>query len=63
MSAIKDKADQRARQVAQKIEDLKAKGVTSFNGIARALNEAHILTPRGGTWRAQTVKNTLERVA
>jgi hypothetical protein len=36
--------------------------VTSANGLAKALNERHVATARGGTWTARSVFNVLKRL-
>ena len=39
----------------------KAQGVTSYNGIAAALNVRGVRTARGGTWQAATVRKIILR--
>jgi DNA invertase Pin-like site-specific DNA recombinase len=56
------KARQRAADLAPTIEEIRASGIVSLNGIATALNARGIPTPRGGTWGATQVKNLLEKV-
>lgn len=46
----------------QEIEAIKATGITSLSGIAKALNEQGITTARGGQWQAVQVKRVLEAV-
>jgi DNA invertase Pin-like site-specific DNA recombinase len=48
VAAIKANADQRAAQLATTISGLRAEGVVSARGIAKALNERGIVTARGG---------------
>lgn len=48
-----------ATQMKPLIDELKSKGVKSFNAIAKALNEQGVKTFTGGKWYSQTVKNTL----
>jgi hypothetical protein len=43
------------------IEAIKGEGVTSANGIAKALNERAMATPRGGKWTARSVLNLTAR--
>ncbi|WP_406853794.1 recombinase family protein [Alsobacter sp. KACC 23698] len=62
VSAIRRGADDRAGALRAIVEDLKAKGITSANGIAKALNEADVSTARGGKWTARSVLNLLERL-
>lgn len=63
ISTIKAKADEKASELKSVIESLKAEGITSLGAIATALNEQHIMTPRGGIWHKTSVKNLLERIA
>jgi DNA invertase Pin-like site-specific DNA recombinase len=57
----KRKAAARFRQsVAPAIEALKAEGVTSASGLARALNERGVKTRRGGTWTTTQVMRVME---
>jgi hypothetical protein len=45
------------------VAELQAAGVTSLRGIAAALNERGIQTPRGkGVWQAGTVSQLLARL-
>lgn len=62
VTRIKEKADQRAAALTPVIEEIKAAGITSFAGIARALNARGATTPRGGRWHPTSVKNVVERV-
>ena len=55
-------ADKRAAGVAKTIEAIRGEGVTSANGIAKALNERSIATPRGGMWTARSVLNLTARL-
>lgn len=61
-AAVKKKADEHAKKVAEVIVDIQSEGVTSLNGIAKSLNLRGILSPRGGTWYASGVANVLKRV-
>lgn len=62
LAAIQSNADAHAEALRPIIADLKAQGVTSLNGIAKALTEAHIKTARGGSWFPSTVRNLLDRL-
>lgn len=67
-TAARDKrnavADARATDLAPVINELKAAGVTSLAGIAKALTERGIPTARGNVkWTAVQVQRVLERVA
>jgi DNA invertase Pin-like site-specific DNA recombinase len=55
-------ADQRAANIAPVMEELRKAGVTSANGIARALTERGIVAPRGGKWTATGVTRILARI-
>nr|WP_272873158.1 recombinase-like helix-turn-helix domain-containing protein [Sphingomonas arenae] len=37
-------------------------GCTSLPAIAKALNDRHISTPRGGRWHPSSVRNLLARL-
>lgn len=59
-----ERANERAADLAHMIRDLKANGVTSLSGIARALTERRVPTPRGSTeWSAVQVARTVARLA
>jgi DNA invertase Pin-like site-specific DNA recombinase len=57
---VQERARKRAFDLAPVLDDLRAKGITSKRGIARALNERGIETIRGGTWLAPQVARLLE---
>jgi hypothetical protein len=65
---IMARADKRAAGLRPTIEALQASGVTSLQGMAAALNEAGIPTPRGkrqwhpGCWRERLCTLTSARV-
>lgn len=59
---LKAEAQERAEGLSGVIEAIKAEGITSANGIAKALNARHIATPRGGQWTARSVLNVLGRL-
>jgi DNA invertase Pin-like site-specific DNA recombinase len=63
VTAIKAAAGARARGLAATIDAIRGEGVTSANGIAKALNERSIATPRGGRWTARSVLNVVARLA
>jgi DNA invertase Pin-like site-specific DNA recombinase len=62
VKGLKAKADERASGLIATIESIRAKGVTSANGIAAALSASDMQTARGGKWSARTVLNVLERI-
>jgi DNA invertase Pin-like site-specific DNA recombinase len=63
VTALKAAAGERANGLAATIKAIRGEGVTSANGIAKALNERSIATPRGGTWTARSVLNLTARLA
>ncbi|WP_338666266.1 recombinase family protein (plasmid) [Pararoseomonas sp. SCSIO 73927] len=54
-------ADHRAHALAARVQELRAAG-TSMAGIATALQDEKIPTPRGGAWTATAVKRLLARI-
>jgi DNA invertase Pin-like site-specific DNA recombinase len=62
VSVIKLKADNHARNLQPVIQALRDQGISSLGGIAKALNERGMLTPRGGIWHKTSVSNLLARV-
>jgi DNA invertase Pin-like site-specific DNA recombinase len=63
VTALKAAAGARAKGLAATIEAIRGEGVVSANGIAKALNERSIATPRGGLWTARSVLNVTARLA
>ncbi len=53
------RARARARDLLPVMEELRAAGTTSLAGLARALNERGVPSPRGGRWYASSVRNAL----
>jgi DNA invertase Pin-like site-specific DNA recombinase len=62
LNAIKVKADSHAANLKPVLDSLKAEGIDSLGGIASALNERGMLTPRGGQWHKSSVSNLLSRL-
>ncbi len=62
LEVIKAKADEHASHLGVVLEALKAEGVSSLGGIASALNDRGMLTPRGGKWHKSSVRNLLDRL-
>lgn len=60
--SITAKADQHAENLRPVIDALTEEGVTSLGGIAAALNERGMQTPRGGAWHKTSVRNLLGRL-
>jgi hypothetical protein len=57
------RANQKAAELAPVIAELRAAGIMSKKGIAKALNKRAIPTPRGvGEWRAIQVARLLARL-
>jgi DNA invertase Pin-like site-specific DNA recombinase len=61
--AAKVNANRFARDLAPVVARLREEGVVSLGGIAAALNERGMITPRGGRWHKATVANLLGRLA
>jgi len=62
-AAVKAKADARSTDLAPIIAEIRADGITSARGIAKALTERGIETPRGSyTWGTTQVTRLLERL-
>jgi DNA invertase Pin-like site-specific DNA recombinase len=61
IEAVREAADEHARDILPVIEDIRQGGITSFKGIARELNVREIRTARGGAWHPATVRNLLRR--
>jgi DNA invertase Pin-like site-specific DNA recombinase len=62
IASIKNKADEHAKSIEPTILAIKARGIKSANGIAKALNDANIPTVRGKLWDARSVLNLLRRL-
>lgn len=62
VSAIKAGADRHAANLAPVVQALRSEGISSLGGMANALNERGMLTPRGGRWYKPSVRNLLNRV-
>lgn len=63
VEAVKAKAQDYAAHLQPVIADLQGEGINSLGGLAAALNERGILTPRGGSWHKTSVGNLLKRLA
>jgi DNA invertase Pin-like site-specific DNA recombinase len=62
VATLRAKAQSVADGLKATIEAIKTEGVTSANGIARALNARDIEGPRGGEWTARSVINVMARL-
>lgn len=60
-AAVRREAEAFAANVLPIIEQIKRTGLTSYNGIAKALNDRGVKTAKGGTWAAATVRNIMLR--
>lgn len=60
--ALKAEADHHAETLRTDVAELQARGIASLAGIAKALNQGHALTARGGKWHPSSVKNLLARL-
>ncbi len=60
-ATMAERADRFAADVLPVIEDIRAGGITSLNGVAEELNRRGVSTPRGGRWAAMTVRRVVER--
>jgi DNA invertase Pin-like site-specific DNA recombinase len=58
----RQKADAVAAQYADTIQELRREGLTTAYGMAKALNERGIPSPRGGRWQAVSVERVLARL-
>ncbi|WP_201829202.1 recombinase family protein [Microvirga zambiensis] len=63
VEAVAQRADDRAKMLVGVLDDLRAQGTTSANGIANVLNSQGIATARGGKWTARSVLNVLKRLS
>jgi DNA invertase Pin-like site-specific DNA recombinase len=60
-AAHRASADRFAANVLPIIESIRASGISTYLGIADALNSRGIRTARGGRWHATTVRNLVRR--
>lgn len=58
---VQERARKKAADLKPKLDELRAKGITSQRGIAKALNDAGIPSARGA-WSAPAVRRMLEHV-
>lgn len=62
LRVIQKQADDHAAQLRPVVDSLAEQGIKSLGGIAGALNERGMLTPRGGTWHKSSVRNLISRL-
>lgn len=55
-------ADQRARDLADVVKDIRAAGAVTLGAIASELNGREMMTPRGSRWYPSSVANLLRRL-
>ena len=56
-------ADRFAATLLPVIDSLQRAGITSYRGIAEALNNRGVRTARGGKWQVSNVRNLIARAA
>ncbi|WP_417676737.1 recombinase family protein [Pseudodonghicola sp.] len=62
VQAVKTRADARANQIADILEELETTGFTTLTAIADELNRRAIKTARGGRWHPSSVANLRNRL-
>ncbi|MEX5726681.1 DNA invertase Pin-like site-specific DNA recombinase [Rhodovulum iodosum] len=62
VQAMQERADARAHDLAEVLEDLEACGFTTLQAQANELNKRGIRTARGGRWHASSVSNLRKRL-
>jgi DNA invertase Pin-like site-specific DNA recombinase len=62
-AAHRASADRFATNILPIIDSIRAAGITSYAGIAEALNSRGVHTARGGRWHATSVRNIIVRLA
>lgn len=62
VEASKRQAVERAVLLMPLIRGLQAEGFTSYGGLATALNDRGVLTPRGGRWHPSSIRLLLQRI-
>jgi len=55
-------ADAHAANLVTVIAAMRAEGIATLGGLASALNQRGMLTPRGGRWHKSSVRNLLARM-
>lgn len=63
ITAIREAADHRARELREIVADIEASGCTSHRGIAAEMNRRGILSARSGQWSDTTIARLRERFA
>ena len=55
-------ADAHAERLRPVLDQMRKDGIVSLSGLAKAMNEGGIRTPRGGRWEATSVRNLVARL-
>lgn len=63
LEVIRGKADAHARDLKPVLDALAVEGIISLGGVASALNERGMLTPRRGRWHKTSVSLLLKRIS
>ena len=62
IAQVMDEANQRARDLAVVVQDIRKGGAVTLAAIAKQLNDREMMTPRGGRWHPSSVSNLLRRI-
>jgi DNA invertase Pin-like site-specific DNA recombinase len=62
IAAVAQDADRFAKGLVDTVARVRSQGHLSFPAIAKALNDGHVQTPRGGRWHPASVRNLLARI-
>lgn len=63
VATVRRLAGDHAERLRPVVDSLMAEGIATLGGIAKALNERGMLTPRGGAWHKSSVRNLLDRLS
>ncbi|ULL01233.1 recombinase family protein [Bradyrhizobium sp. I71] len=63
IATVSSNADQRARDLAEVVKDIRASGAATLEAIANELNGREMMTARGGRWHPSSVANLLRRLS
>lgn len=62
VAKVRSRANQRARDLAPVIDNIRSGGALTLEAIAAELNGREMMTPRGGRWHPSSVRNLLRRL-
>jgi DNA invertase Pin-like site-specific DNA recombinase len=62
IAQVKANAEDRARDLAKVVQDIRKGGAVTLEGIAKELNSRDMMTPRGGHLHPSSVANLLRRI-